>query len=146
MQTPADLVQARALLEAEQHAIVFVRAGRVLAVGDRRGVIDLLTMTETLGTTAAGASVADRVVGRAAALVYRAIGVRAVYAQLLSESGAVALAEGEIHAEWGARVAQILNRTHDGICPFEEAAAGVRNPAEAIPVFKARLATLMPNR
>ncbi len=146
MSTQADLAQARALLDSESHAIVFVRDGLVLGVGDRRGVIDLLGMAETLGPSAAGAAVADRVVGRAAALVYRRLGVTAVYAQLLSEGGAAALAEGAILTQWNMRVAQILNRTHDGLCPFEQAAATVDDPADAIPVLQARLTLLMAAR
>ena len=146
MNVASDLARAHALLEAENHAIVIVRDGLMIGVGDRRGVIDLLTLSATLGPSAAGAAVADRIVGRAAALVYRAMGIKAVYAQLLSEAGETALAEGAIYYEWSERVAQILNRAHDGICPFEQAAAGVDDPAAAIPVFKARLAQLMAAR
>jgi hypothetical protein len=144
--TAADLQKARALLETEQHAIVFVRGGLVLGVGDRRGVIDLLNLAETVGPDAAGAAVADRVVGRAAALVYCHLGVAAIYAQRLSEGGAAALEQGAVHAEWSERVEVILNRARDGICPFERAAATVDDPAEAIPVLAARLAQLMGSR
>ncbi len=143
MSVREDLAQARTLLDAENHAIVFVREGRVLATGDRRGVIDLLTMADALGPEAAGAAAADRVVGRAAALVYHALGVAAVYAQMLSDAGADALAEGDIYTEWGERVPQILNRAHDGPCPFEQAAATVDDPAQAIAVLQARLDALM---
>ena len=138
-----DLAQARALLDAENHAIVFVRKGLVLGTGDRRGVIDLLTLADALGPAAAGAAVADRIVGRAAALVYRALGVAAVYAQMLSDAGAEALAEGDVYTEWSERVPQILNRAHNGPCPFEQAAATVDEPAQAIPVLQARLDALM---
>lgn len=146
MSVQDDLAQARALLDAEKHAIVFVRAGLVLGVGDRHGVADLLTLAAALGPAAAGASVADRVVGRAAALVYRALDVAAVYAQTLSDAGAEALAAGGIPAAWGERVPEILNRAHDGVCPFEQAAATVDDPADAIPVLQARLAEVMAAR
>lgn len=143
MSLESDRAQARALLAQGSHALVFVREGVVLGTGDRPGVADLLDLAERLGAAAEGSAVADKVVGRAAALVFQALGVAAVHAQRISDAGAEALAAASIPTTWDERVAQILNRTLDGPCPFEQAAAAVVAPADALPALRARRAALM---
>lgn len=138
----ADLSLARAELDGAGRAIVFVREGVILASGARPGVADLLEIAATHGDSLRGAAVADRVVGRAAALVMRWLGVSAVYAARISEGGLAVLETGGIPVEYGECVPAVLNRTQDGPCPFEQAVAGIDDPAEAVAALQARLAVL----
>jgi hypothetical protein len=122
---------ARALIEGRAFSIAFVRDGKTLATGERSGVADLLAIAEKHGRDLAGAAVADRVVGRAAALVFLFLGVYSVYAQRISDAGLAALEAGSIPVEYGEQVPAILNRAQDGPCPFETRAATIRDPSLA---------------
>ena len=89
-----DLELARAVLRGQGKALVLAKDGRVLGTGERKGVADLLALAEQLGQEARRAALADRVVGKAAALVARSMGVASVYALLVSQPAREALAKG----------------------------------------------------
>ena len=67
-----------------------------------------------------GASIADRVIGKAAALLMLYAGVKEVYADVISEHAAVCLGERCVPFHEGERVPYIVNRTHTGMCPMEK--------------------------
>ncbi len=76
-------------------------------------------------------SAADRVVGRATAFLYVLHGVRAVHAKVISrEARQVLLAHG-IQVSFETLVDRIVNRTRDGLCPFESAVLSVTDVHEA---------------
>jgi hypothetical protein len=137
-----DLKLAREILLDGGHAVVFVRGGVTLVLGDRPGVVDLMEIASAQGEVLRAAAVADKVIGRAAALLLRALGARAVYAARISDGGLAALEAGAIHVEYGERVAAILNRTQDGPCPFEQAVADIDEPVQALIALQQRLASL----
>ena len=68
-----DLSQARQLLDSAKLAFVLVKDGQVIASGDDYGVRELLAAVDRLGPLARGASLADKIVGKAVAP--KAIGV-----------------------------------------------------------------------
>lgn len=86
---------------------------------------------------------ADRVVGKGAALLYARLGVRAVYAETMSEAGLAALRANGIEASYGTLVPVILNRSHTGVCPIEQSVAAIGDPAAAEPAIRAAVARLM---
>ena len=53
------------------------------------------------------------------------LGVKAVYASVISKSALAVLQDGGIYAEYGSLVENIINRQGDGICPFEAAVLDV---------------------
>lgn len=66
-----------------------------------------------------GFSAADKVVGKATAFLYALLKVKAVYANVISESALSALKNHGIYTEYSEIVPNIINRQKDGICPFE---------------------------
>ena len=78
-----DLEQAKALLENnEEYTCTACRAGESFA-SEEHGVRPLMRWLNE-GTDLSGASAADRIVGKAAAFLYVLLGVRTVYAPLMS--------------------------------------------------------------
>ena len=135
MQT--DLERAKAELRAGDWSLVLVKEGRVAARTSGPGLRELLALAGSLGDTARGASLADRVVGRAAALVALAMGIRAVYTPLLSEGGRRVLEESAIDLVYERVVPMILNRSGEGQCPMERLVEGMRDPHEALSALRA---------
>ena len=116
-----DVKTARAERERRKLALVLVKDGRVLATGERGGVVDLLAILDRKDAGQfRGAVLADRVVGKAAAMLARAAGGARVHAALMSDPGARALDEARIPHGADRRVPRILNRAGDDLCPMEK--------------------------
>ena len=121
-------------------AVVFAGGGRFTS--DGKGVRPLLECIDRYGAALRGAAVADRVTGRAAALLYAGAGVTAVYAAVLSREAEEALKQHGIQIEADTLVPRIVNRTGDGLCPMETSVLGISDPAEARKAIERRLAEL----
>ena len=95
-----------------------------------RGVKPLVRWL-TEGIDVRGFSAADKVVGRATAYLYVLLGVKEVWAAVMSEAAAEVLQRHGIAASQDRLVKNIINRAGTGICPFEEAVLGIHTPEEA---------------
>lgn len=85
---------------------------------------------------------ADKIVGKAAALLYARLGVAELYAHVLSQAGADVCRRLGIKAECGVIAKSIINRKGDGICPMERAVADVDDPSDAYKKICAALAAI----
>lgn len=109
-----------------------------------RGVKPLLTWLEEK-TDMTGAVAADKVVGKAAAYLYVLLGVRAVYAGVISTPALQVLQSRGIEAKWGREVPMIQNRRGDGFCPMEQAVMDIHEPHAAKEAVEAKLRELQAN-
>lgn len=97
----------------------------------RRGVADLFSLVADEPDFLRGASVADRVIGRGAALLLVKGGAREVYAQVISSGALEVLRSVGIETSFGKEVPNIINRTGTDICPVEKLTASTSSPDEA---------------
>ena len=118
-----DLDRARAALPG--HTLALCRGGEVVT-SDLRGVMPMLGFLRE-GRDLFGFCAADRVVGRAAAMLFAKAGVRAVHAEVMSDGAAALLAAHGIDASCDVRTAAIENRQKTGLCPMESAVAGIED-------------------
>jgi hypothetical protein len=118
-------------------SLVIVKDGKVVFETRQSGVSGFLSAIEELGREGLhGASVADRIVGRAAALLCMYCGIRAVYATVVSDGGKKVLKESPISLEFEDLVPSILNRQRTGTCPFETIVSTVSDGEEAFKRLK----------
>jgi hypothetical protein len=136
MQT--DLKLAKQRLTQKNLSLVIAEKGRVLFETQASGISGLLEAIKKLGNKMAGASVADRIVGRAAAFLFAYSGAGAVFAITISDSGIEVLGNHNIAYEFDERVPSILNLSKTDVCPFEKLATKFSNPKEAYEELKAR--------
>lgn len=136
----SDLFTAKGELENGDFTCVVCK-GAELRTATSRGVKPLLDWLDA-GVDLSGASAADRVVGNGAAYLYVLLGVRAVYAKVLSSSAAQTLTRHGIVYEYGELVESIRNRRGDGTCPIESAVSGESDPVGALEKIRAKLADL----
>ena len=106
-------------MESEKLAFVLVRDGKVLATGDDYGVRELLATAARFGPGTRGASLADKVVGKAVALIVVHAGICAVDTRVASEPAVKLLKTHGVPLRAASVVPQILNRRGDGPCPME---------------------------
>lgn len=107
----------------------------------RRGVRPLLELLKS-GEDFTGFSVADKVVGKASALLYCLLKVKRVYAPVISRPALGVLESRGIACEYDRLVEGIRNRTNTGPCPMEAATAGLTDPAQAPEVLEKTLQAL----
>lgn len=134
----SDIERAKAALRG--HSVVVCRAGEVMT-RDGRGIAPLLAIASEENALR-GASVADLIVGKAAAMLMTYAGVSEAYAEVMSEAGERTLSEHDIPHSCGLLVPYIIDRTGKDVCPMERAVADVSDPAEAYAVLSARLEEL----
>ena len=124
-----DLEEARSLLERGNYTCVLCRDGSTVT-DNRRGVRPLLELLDS-ETDLHGYSAADKVVGKAAAFLYCLLGVRALYAGVISQPALSVLEDAGITVRYGTFVPAIRNRAGDGFCPMETAVWELSDPALA---------------
>lgn len=135
-----DLAKAKELLVADSYTCVAVKSEDILT-STQRGVKPLLEWFGQ-GLNLSGYSVADKVVGKGAALLYVLLGIEKLYAGVLSREAYTALSQNGIEVYTDNLVDRIRNRTNTGYCPIEEAVLDIAEPEKALQVIKDRLAQL----
>ena len=132
----SDLSLAKEVLLKDNVSFVLAKSGKVLFKSKSHGISDLLAMLDAVGRRTEGASLADSIVGRAAALVCVYAKILAVYGESMSEGALSILKTHGVFYEFGTLVPRILNRAKDDICPFDKAISGVEDPRVALDRLK----------
>lgn len=109
-----DLIQ---LLHEGKHSLV-VANGEVCTFNGR-GVIDLYHLLQDDPGFLYKASIADKVVGKAAAALMALAKVKEVYADVISRPALDLLSKTDVKINYGAVVPHINNRSATGWCPLE---------------------------
>jgi hypothetical protein len=132
----SDLDKAKSRLYAEDLTLVVVKHDEVLFETSSHRISGFLGAIEQLGARLDGASAADRVAGKAVALLCVYARIRDVYAEVLSRKAKAVFEENGIPCEWKELVDNILDLNRSGVCPFEKAATDISDPEAAYKVFK----------
>ena len=125
-----SLDKAKSLLLSSASTIAVVSNGEVFT-SQERGVKPLLhLLTEKKGFLK-GASVADKVIGKAAALLMVLGEIKEVHTLIISEPAIKVFEKYNIPCYYDKKVERIVNRTGDGLCPMETLCIVVEEPKEA---------------
>ena len=135
-----DLTRACALLDTGAFTCAVCREDMTYTATER-GVKPLLDWLEN-GTDLQNFSAADRVVGRGAAFLYCLLGVKEVYARVMSQPAAQVLKAYGIQATAGTLVDGIINRKGTGPCPFEAAVMDITDAQEALTAIRNKMAQM----
>lgn len=133
-----DTIRARELLVSGRHTCTLCCNDQILT-DNRRGVTPLL---ELLGQDFSRYCAADKVVGKAAALLYRLLNITEIYAGVISEPAIRVLEGGGITVYYDHKVPAIRNRSDTGFCPMETAVWDVEDPVLAPEILRSALANL----
>ena len=125
-----DLEIAKKALKENNLSIVFVKDGKVIFKGNSKGVMDLILAIDRFGSRLENSSVADSIVGKAAASLSIFLKVNSVFARKISKLAVDILKEKNIHFEYDELVEKILNRNGTGICPLEKISLRCNSPEE----------------
>ena len=131
-----DLEIAKTELYEENLTLAIVKDGAVLYSTKSHQINGLLEAIEKCGSKLEGASLADRVTGKAFALLCAYAKIKEVYAAVLSRKAQAVFKQNKIGYHWNELVDNVLDASKKGMCPFEKAAAEISDPEKAYKTFK----------
>ena len=137
-----DLEIAKNELYEENLTLAIVKNGEVLYSTKSHRISGFLDAIDKCGTKLEGAFLADRVAGKAIALLCVYAKIKEVYASVLSRQAQVIFKQNKISAHWNELVENVLDSSKTGMCPFEKAAAEISDPQKAYKTFKKLLENL----
>jgi hypothetical protein len=122
-------------LEATGATFVAVKDGWIFESHDR-GIAPIMKLLSEDRDLLRGTCVADKVIGKAAALLLCYAGIQMLYAKTISEHAISVLKEHALPYECGQAVPFIVNRAGDGMCPMEQLVLDITTPDEAYSILK----------
>lgn len=120
------------LLKAKEYTLAVLKEDKVVFHSQERGLKPFYRLYREQPETLKGGVVADKVTGRAAAMLAVVGGVKEVYSDLISEKALQVLEDGGVKARYGGKTAYIVNRTKTGMCPMETLVLDAASPEEGV--------------
>lgn len=117
-----DIDIARELLEKENLSVVVVKDCEVVYKSTDKGIKPMYYVVTSLLKTARGSSIADKVIGKGAAMLCKVLKAREVYTPLISETAIQVLKETNIPFRFNESCPYIMNMKKTGLCPIEKMA------------------------
>jgi hypothetical protein len=131
-----DLEIAKSELYEENLTLAIVKNGELLYSTKSHRISGFLDAIDKCGDNLQGASLADRVVGKAIALLCVYAKIKEAYAAVLSRKAQTIFKQHKIAIHWNELVENVLDETKTGMCPFEKAAAEISDPEKAYKTLK----------
>ena len=135
------LESAKEQLHNNNFSIVIVGENDVYT-STKHGVAPLLEILYGGNDVIKNSFVADKVVGKAAALLMVKGGVKEVYADIISSHALDVFEKYKVKAYYDNLVEYIINRDKTGMCPMEKAVLEVDEPNTAYDVLKKKIAEM----
>jgi len=138
-----DLEIAKDALRRGDYSLVIVRDGRIIYASRSHGIGGILGAIEELDNRIEGASVADRIIGKATALLLAYSKVKDAYAVIISRNGLETLRSHGVQVDYENLVPKILDRSRREICPFEKIALEIDSPRLGFEMLRRRWRSLI---
>lgn len=122
-----------AIFNLTGHSICLCRHG-VFFTDDNKGIGPMMHFISEKRILA-GYSVADIIIGKAAAMLFIKTGIVNIYGRVISRSGLELLQNNGINTTYEKITDRILNRVGSDICPIEKAIANIDNIDEGYTVL-----------
>ncbi len=125
----SDIEKAKELFSTGEYTCVLVKDDKILT-STLGGIAPMLGFIKD-GVNLSGFSAADKIVGKAAALLFVLAGVTEVFSSVLSKKAEEILTRHAVEYSCETVTESIINRAGTGPCPMENAVAEVDDPREA---------------
>lgn len=129
-----DTVTAAKLLYERQASFVLCK-GKTTVIETEAGLGPLFSVLKK-GENFSGFCVADKIVGKAAAFLYVRLGVREVYAPIMSDAAIYTLARYGIYPICERSVVDIMNQDGTNLCPIEKLVEELCDVNQAVSVLE----------
>ncbi len=132
----SDIETAKSLLVGNATCVLV--KGKQKYISTKNGIAPMM---EYIGnnTNLVGFSVADRIVGKAAAMLFCLAQISCVYAEVISDPALNFLNEKNILVTYKTLTKNIINRTATGLCPMEQTVKDETDPRLAYEKLKQKI-------
>ncbi len=138
------LAQAVSQIKNDRAACVVLKNGTLQKTAEGRGIAPILSLYDE--GLLAGATVVDKIVGKAAAMIMTAGGVSACYALTVSKTALSWFRSHGVFVEYETCVDVIINRQGNGPCPMEQTVKTMDSESEAIFALRQKIQELREKR
>lgn len=142
----SKMEEAKRLIQDGKAECVLIKNDTIYGQERGHGLSPLLVMYDDHREAMVGATLVDKVIGRAAAAIAICGKVKHVHGELMSEDAVEFLSDNGITTSYTTLVHRILNRKRDGLCPLEQSVEGINEAAGALVALRKRIAELQNNK
>jgi len=123
-----DLDLAKKELDKVKVNIAFAKDGEIIFCSSDDGIRGFISAIKKFGEKLNDSSVADRIAGRVVALLCIYVGIKSVFAEVMSDGCRDALQKSGVAFEYKRVVPKILNKYKNDVCPLERLVLKIENP------------------
>lgn len=127
-----DLNLAINTLKENNLTLVVAKKGKIIFQSQERGIKPMYILARENKSLAKNSTIADKVIGKGAALLCAHIGIEKVHTGLISSSAKEVLRKYNIEYEFENSCEYIKNRDETGYCPIEEISMDIDDPIELL--------------
>lgn len=138
-----QLEQAVKILREKQASCVIWKDSEEILISYEIGIKPLMQCLRENKKAFTDMVIADKVIGKSAALLVILGEASAVHGEVMSEEGKAILEKNQITFTYKELVPYIQNRTRTGRCPLEQSVYGVDDPLVAFEVLEKTIQILM---
>jgi hypothetical protein len=136
-----NLEKAIKILEEEKDLTLVLVLNEDIYKSSEKGIKSLLQLLNS-GKNYLNYSAADKIVGKAAAMLYKLLNVNDIYGEVMSIKAINFLEQNNINFKYKIKTNEIINRKGTGICPMEQTVLNIENPTEAKKLLENKLKEL----
>lgn len=134
-----DITKAKTILESGNTCVLV--KGKMSFTSKQNGIVPMVKfLNDEIGLE--GFSVADKIVGKAVAMLFVLAKVKEVYAEVLSKTAISVLEANGIAYSYKILTDNIINRQGTGLCSMEETVKDIFDCKQAYEKIKVKLASL----
>jgi hypothetical protein len=137
-----NLDKAIKILEEEKDLTLVLVLNENIYKSSEKGIKPLLQLLNS-GKNYLNYSAADKIVGKAAAMLYKLLNINDIYGEVMSISAINFLEQNNINFKYKIKTKEIINRKGTGICLMEETVLNIENPTEAKKLLENKLKELI---
>ncbi len=119
---------------------VVVKKGRIISAESPRGISHIVDLHDK--NMLKGTFVADKIIGKAAAIIFILSGIKACFGETVSKSAIDLLEKNGIKVTYDICTDVIENRTGDGMCPMEMTVKDIDDFSLALKMLKKKVVDL----
>lgn len=124
--------KAKEYMDLNNLKMVVYNNEKVVAQSTDRGIKPIYDVYTKEFESLKGAFVADRITGKAAAMLLTEGKISGIYTDLISDPAIEIFQSKGVSIEYGKKVTRILNRDMDGMCPIETISRNVSSVDDLI--------------
>ncbi len=123
-----NLDKAKKILQNNKYTFVLLKDGRRIKTSHKKGIFPFMEMIRDHSDMMEGAVIADKVIGKAAALLAAGYKVKAIYSEVISQKAREVLEYNSIFYQFDYCVDYIKNRDKNDQCPMEKLTENINDP------------------